>query len=140
MAPSLEQLKLVVQRADGSKVLTLPQIGALCNQAGIQAGIVAHVVQLGKFEAEAEVDKFLFLLLAMSCDSFKSVTEGIFELFGHELEASRFISLVGYLAPEMDPEITAQFLADLSSALTDTESVTHASVTQLGVLRAKLSS
>lgn len=140
VAPSREQLKLVVQRAEGAKALTLPQIEALCNQAGIQAGIVARVVQAGKFEAEAEVDKFLFLLLAMTCDSFKSVTEGIFELFGHELEASRFIGLVGYLAPDMDPDVTAQFLADLATALMDTASVTHASVAQLDVLRAKLSS
>ena len=137
-APYREQLKLVIQRAEGARILTLPRIKALCNQAGIRADNVERVVAAGKFEEEAVVDKFMFLLLAMTCDSFNTVTEGIFELFGHEVGASRFISLVGYLGPDMDPSITTEFLADLATALRDTAVVTHALMAQLEVLKDKL--
>ena len=139
VAPSREQLKLVVQRAGGAKSLPLPQVEALCHQAGLQPVVVARVVAAGKFEADVEVDKFMFLLLAMTCDSFKSVTQAIFELFGQELESTRFVSLIGYLAPDMDPEVTSQFLADLSTALNDIPTVTYEAVLKLDVLDTKLS-
>ena len=138
-APTREQLKFVIQRSEGAKILSLQQTQEVCEQAGIHAGIVARVAQAGKFDSEVEVDKFLFLLLAMTCDSFKSVTEGLFELFGQELDSARFISLIGYLAPDMDPDITSQFLADLSTALIDTPTVTYEHVLKLDVLETKMS-
>jgi hypothetical protein len=138
--PTREQLKLVCQRAEGAKALSLQHIEALCTQADIQPSIVARVAEAGKFETDmVEVDKFLFLLLAMTCDSFKTVTAGIFELFGDELEATRFIALIGYLAPDMDPDVTTQFLAELSTSLMDVPRVTHLSVLNLDVLKEKLS-
>jgi len=136
--PTREQLQLVIQRSAGAKTLSLQQIHAVCDQAGIQAGVVAQVAQAGRFESEVEVEKFMFLLLAMSCDSFKSVAEGLFELFGQELDSARFIGLIGYLAPDMDPDVTSQFLADLSTALIDTPTVTYDSILKLHVLETKL--
>ncbi len=138
-APSREQLKMVCQRAEGAKALSMQHLEALCTQADIQPGVVARVIQAGKFDGDmVEVDKFLFLLLAMTCDSFKTVTAGIFELFGGELESSRFVSLIGFLAPDMDPEVTTQFLADLSTALMDVPTVSLETVMKLEVLEAKL--
>jgi hypothetical protein len=42
-APEREQLMLVLERAAGESMLTVQQIGALCNQAGIAKSIVAKV-------------------------------------------------------------------------------------------------
>jgi hypothetical protein len=40
----------------------------------------------GHFDRSAvAVDKFLFLLLAMTCESFAAVLDGIFDLFGREM-------------------------------------------------------
>ncbi|KAG1665780.1 hypothetical protein FOA52_002875 [Chlamydomonas sp. UWO 241] len=138
--PTREQLAHVLSRAGGAISLPRQQVQALCNQAGISASAAGRVLEVGKFEkgGEVGVDKFLFLLLAMTADSFASVTAGIFELFGAELDSSRFIGLIGYLAPDMDPEVTTQFLADLSSLLMDVPTVTYSQVAVLPLLEAKI--
>lgn len=136
--PSRDQLKLLLQRADGAANLTVPEMEALCNQAAIAPSVVARVLEAGRFEGDVVVDKFCFLLLAMTCDSFATVTTGIFELFGESLETKRYIDLVSYLAPDMDPEVTTQFLADLGSALLDVPAVTYDDVSKLDVLADKL--
>eukprot|EP00798_Chlamydomonas_sp_ICE-L_P012365 gene12365-15546_t len=163
-APSREQLQQVYERAGGAASLSSSQVGALCQQSGInkeppaigslvrasgmvvwtegsnhaagvgalrqQSGIdkivVGKVMEVGEFEAEdVSIDKFLFLLLAMTCDSFSSVVSGIFTLFGFEIDAQRFVTLISHLAPDMDPEVTTQFMADLSSSLMDVPTVSY---------------
>ena len=136
--PGRDQLIAVYQRASGVESLTVHQMGSLCHQCGIDKGVVAKVMDAGHFRSVVDVDKFLFLLLAMTCESFAAVVAGIFSLFGNELLTQRFISLISHLAPDMDPEITTQFLSDLSSTLLDVESVTYTSVTELEVLQPKL--
>lgn len=138
--PSRAQLKLVLQRADGAPGLPIQHIEALCTQASIAASVVARVIEAGRFRRDipVDVDKFLFLLLAMTCDNFGSVIDGIFELFGAELPSNRFVDLVAHLAPDMDPEVTTQFLADLRTSLTDVESITLGAAVELDVLREKL--
>mmetsp|Transcript_31978 Transcript_31978/g.68954 ORF Transcript_31978/g.68954 Transcript_31978/m.68954 type:complete len:201 (-) Transcript_31978:316-918(-) len=140
--PTVDQLKLVLKRADGAETLSQDEMEALSNQAGIANSVFAKVIAAGNFEAAGavSVDKFLFLLLAMTCDSFAAVTAGIFELFGSELPSAKFVELIGYLAPDMDPEVTTQFLADLSSSLIDEQTVDYAKVASLDCLAAKLSS
>lgn len=140
--PTQNQLKLVLTRADGATVLSKAQLEALCSQAGISPAIFKKVIEAGRFEdgAEVSVHKFLFLLLAMTCDSFGAVTAGIFELFGSELVSNHFVQLIGHLAPDMDPEVTTQFLADLSSSLMDVEMVDYELVASLECLASKLKS
>lgn len=129
------------QRADGLKVCTVPQIEALCTQAGMAPSVVARVIEAGRFGSDGVLlDKFLFLLLAMTCDSFAAVTQGIFEIFGRELESARFVDLISYLAPDMDPDVTSQFLAELTSSVQKTPTVTYSTVITLDVLSEKLRS
>jgi hypothetical protein len=139
-APSRDQLKLVLKRADGASALTQQQVEGLCSQAAISAPVVARVLEAGRFSGGAGVivDKFLFLLLAMTCDSFAAVIEAIFEVFGSELDAKRFVDLISYLAPDMDPDVTTQFLADLNSTLMDVELITYRQAMALDVLSEKL--
>lgn len=137
-APSRDQLRAVYERASGEQMLTSQQVSALCQQSGIDKGVVSKVMDAGHFQDSVDVDKFLFLLLAMTCESFAAVVSGIFELFGRELETQRFITLISHLAPDMDPEITTQFLSDLSSSLLDVPSVTLQNVVALEVLTPKL--
>uniref|UniRef100_A0A7R9VYB6 RIIa domain-containing protein n=1 Tax=Chlamydomonas euryale TaxID=1486919 RepID=A0A7R9VYB6_9CHLO len=138
--PTQDQLKVVLSRADGAKALAQEQVEALCSQAGISSSICAKVLHVGRFgeRSGVDVERFLFLLLAMTCDSFAAVTTGIFELFGSELQSERFVQFISYLAPDMDPDVTTQFLADLKSALMDVEWVTYDKVASLGVLGDKL--
>ena len=139
-APTMEQLKLLYERASGEKSLSISQIEALCAQAGVGPGVVARVIQGGKFDAAEpiDVDRYLFLLLAMSCDNFASVTNGIFDLFGRELEAARVTKFIAFLAPDMDPDVTTQFLAELNSALIDVQMVTYEVVSRIDVITAKM--
>mmetsp|Transcript_16155 Transcript_16155/g.34985 ORF Transcript_16155/g.34985 Transcript_16155/m.34985 type:complete len:201 (-) Transcript_16155:333-935(-) len=129
--PQREQLRLLHERAAGESQLSTQQITALCTQAGIDKAVVGQVLDAGHFSDAVDVDKFLFLLLAMTCENFAAVIQGIFELFGQELPTQRFINLVSHLAPDMDPDITTQFLSDLASALLDVGSVTYDQVVTL---------
>eukprot|EP00798_Chlamydomonas_sp_ICE-L_P023601 gene23601-9130_t len=138
-APSREQLASVFERAGGAKSLSAAQLGGLCQQAGIDKGVVARVMDVGDLDpGDVNLDKFLFLLLAMTCESFSAVVSGIFALFGLEIEAQRFHTLISHLAPDMDPDVTTQFLADLSSSLLDVPTVTYDSVCKLEVMSPKL--
>lgn len=139
-APTIEQLKLLYERTGGEKSLSISQVEALCAQAGVGPGVVARVIQGGKFDTAQpiDVDRYLFLLLAMSCDNFASVTKGVFDLFGHELETARFTKFIAFLAPDMDPDVTTQFLAELNSALIDVPSVTYEVVSKVDVISTKL--
>jgi len=139
-APTMEQLHLLYERAGGEKSLSISQIEALCAQAGVGPGVVARVIQGGKFDAAQpiDVDRYLFLLLAMSCDNFASVAKGVFDLFGSELETARFTKFIAFLAPDMDPDVTTQFLAELNSALIDKSSVKYEEVIKIDVITAKM--
>ena len=139
-APTMEQLKLLYERAGGETALAISQVEALCSQAGVGPGVVSRVIQGGKFNAAEpiDLDRYLFLLLAMSCDNFGSVTKGIFDLFGEKLQAARFTKFIAFLAPDMDPDVTTQFLAELNSALVDISTVTYEVVAKIDVITAKL--
>uniref|UniRef100_A0A7S0RQE9 RIIa domain-containing protein n=1 Tax=Chlamydomonas leiostraca TaxID=1034604 RepID=A0A7S0RQE9_9CHLO len=136
-APSKDQLKLFCERA-GSGSLTAEQVQALAGQVGIAKSIVGKVLAVGKFDGLVDTDKFLFLLLVMSCESFAAVIQGVFFVFGQELASDRFQALISYLAPDMDPDITSQFLSDLSMQLQEVPSVTYESVVALPIIQTKL--
>lgn len=137
--PEKGQLVDVYKRADGATSLTGYQMEALCEQCGIHKSVVGRVMDVGGFEQEdVNVDKFLFLLLAMTCESFPAVVSSIFTVFGYEIDSQRFHTLIAYLSPDMDPDITTQFLADLSSSLLDVPSVSYDSVCKLEVMKPKL--
>ena len=68
---------------------------------GIARSIVGKVLLVGKFEGNINVDKFLFLLLVMSCESFGAVVHGVFRVLGDSMDAQRFQRLISYLAPDM---------------------------------------
>lgn len=109
-APSQQQLKQLHNRCGGARELSQEQIQALGAQLGISRSIVSKVLAVGRLDggSAVEVDRFLFLLLVMSCDSFATVLLQLFDLFGRTLEAERFHLLISYLAPDMDPDVTSQ--------------------------------
>ncbi|KAJ9522865.1 hypothetical protein QJQ45_023651 [Haematococcus lacustris] len=105
-APSKEQLQVFLKRAGDTAVVTPEQIHALAAQTGMARSIVAKVLSVGKFESAVNIDKFLFLLLVMSCESFGAVLEGLFFVFGSTLASDRFQLLISYLAPDMPLFVT----------------------------------
>ncbi|GFH19557.1 RIIa domain-containing protein, partial [Haematococcus lacustris] len=137
-APSKEQLQMFLKRAGDTAVVTPEQIHALAAQTGMARSIVAKVLSVGKFESAVNIDKFLFLLLVMSCESFGAVLEGLFFVFGSTLASDRFQLLISYLAPDMDPDITSQWLMDLSSQLAAVATVTYESAAALPIVQTKL--
>lgn len=82
--------------------------------------------------------QFLFLLLVMSCESFGAVLKGIFFVFGDALVPERFHALVSYLAPDMDPDVTSAFLAELGTQLAEVAEVTYDVAASLPVVQPKL--
>jgi hypothetical protein len=100
-APSQEQLRVFYQRSGGGAVVTPEQIHALAAQVGIAKAVVAKVLQVGRFESAVDADRFLFLLLVMSCESFAAVLQGIFNVFGDKIPSEKFRLLISYLAPDM---------------------------------------
>ncbi|KAJ9523096.1 hypothetical protein QJQ45_023914, partial [Haematococcus lacustris] len=138
-APSKEQLQVFLKRAGDTAVVTPEQIHALAAQTGMARSIVAKVLSVGKFESAVNIDKFLFLLLVMSCESFSAVLEGLFFVFGSTLASDRFQLLISYLAPDMDPDITSQWLMDLSSQLAAVATVTYESAAATHFVRSKCS-
>lgn len=145
VAPTRDQLKKFYDRCGGAPELTPEQVHALASQFGIGKSIVAKVLAVGRFD-EGEpvvVDRFLFLLLVMSCDSFSSVIRQLFDLFGRTLEPGRFLQLISYLAPDMDPDITSQFLMDLEQQLEEkaqagAQGVNYLDAIALPVIKQKL--
>jgi hypothetical protein len=110
-APSQEQLRVFYQRSGGGGAVVTPeQIQALAAQVGIAKAVVAKVLQVGRFESAVDADRFLFLLLVMSCESFGAVLQGIFNVFGEKIPSEKFKLLVSYLAPDM---VRACTLVDL---------------------------
>lgn len=113
---------------------------ALSAQFGIAKSIVGKVLAVGRMtDARGiNVDKFLFLLLVMSCDSFPTVLEQLFSLFGHSLDLARFHLFISFLAPDMDPDVTSQFLMDLEQQLGERGTINYGEAMQLPVFQAKL--
>lgn len=136
--PAKEQLRLLLERCSKNSQLTPEQMGALAGQVNIAKSIVAKVLQVGAFPDMVEVDKFIFLLLAMSCESFAGVLQGLFDVFGNSISSDRFQTLIAYLAPDMDPDITSQFLSDVSTALLEVEKVSYDNVAAIPCIAAKL--
>lgn len=118
--PTREQLRQVYERTGGAQSLTAAQLQALCKQAGIADAVVAKVMEVGTFGDDVvDKDRFLFLMLAMSCEDFNRVVLGIFDVFsdngmGH-LETEHFCTLVSYLGPDMDPDVGPAFIDALRS-------------------------
>mmetsp|Transcript_24587 Transcript_24587/g.67046 ORF Transcript_24587/g.67046 Transcript_24587/m.67046 type:complete len:199 (-) Transcript_24587:447-1043(-) len=139
-APNMDQLKQFHARAEGAQQLTPEQVYALANQLGIAKSIVGKVLAVGRMTDSPgiDVDKFLFLLLVMTCDSFPAVLSQLFSLFGQSLESSRFHLFISYLAPDMDPDITSQFLIDLEQQLGERGKVMYEEVVQLPVIQSKM--
>jgi hypothetical protein len=100
-APSLDQIKVLHHRAGEGATLTPEQVHALGAQLGIAKGVVAKVLSVGKFASAVSMDKFLFLLIVMSCENFGSVLRSIFAVFGDRLASDRFQTLISFLAPDM---------------------------------------
>jgi hypothetical protein len=68
------------------------------------------------------------------------VHAGIFNVFTDSgaLTPSKFCDLVGYLGPDMDPDVGPAFIDALRSDLGGYEEVTYAEVMDAGTLKAKL--
>ncbi|KAF5829989.1 hypothetical protein DUNSADRAFT_15197 [Dunaliella salina] len=139
-APKLDQLKQFYVRAEGAQQLTPEQVYAVANQLGIAKSIVGKVLAVGRMTDSPgiDVDKFLFLLLVMTCDNFRAVLSQLFSLFGQNIESSRFHLFISYLAPDMDPDITSQFLIDLEQQLGERGAITYEEAVQLPVIQSKL--
>jgi hypothetical protein len=139
-APSRDQLKQFYDRAEGAQELTREQVYALAAQFGIAKSIVGKVLAVGRMtdSPAIDVDKFLFLLLVMSCDSFPTVLSQLFSLFGQTLESARFHLFISYLAPDMDPDVTSQFLTDLQQQLGESSTINYAEAKQLPAIQAKM--
>jgi len=145
VAPTRDQLKKFYDRCGGVLELTPEQVHALASQFGIGKSIVAKVLIVGRFEegVPVNVDRFLFLLLVMSCDSFAAVVRHLFDVFGRTLEADRFLQLISNLAPDMDPDITSQFLMDLEQQLeglsqSGVQGINYLDAIALPVIKSKL--
>lgn len=82
--------------------------------------------------------QFVFLLLVMSCESFAAVIAGVFHVFGHTLAADRFQTLIAYLAPDMDPDVTSQYLSNLAMELQDVAELTYEQAVGLKMIQEKL--
>jgi hypothetical protein len=100
-APTKEQLRVFYQRSGGAAVVTPEQIHAVAAQVGIAKSVAGKVLQVGRFESAVDIDRFLFLLLVMSCESFAAVLQGIFFIFGDSVPSDKFQLLISYLAPDM---------------------------------------
>lgn len=137
-APSQDQISLFYQRVGEGATLTPEQVHAVASQLGIAKGVVAKVLGAGRFASAVNLDKFLFLLLVMSCENFGSVLQSVFKVFGHTLDANRFQGFIAHLAPDMDPDITSQFLSELNSTLLDVQLITYADAIQIPCIAAKL--
>ena len=139
-APSKDQLRQVYTRAGEDRDLTPEQAEALCNQAGIAKGVVAKVLEAGKFHAVVSLEKFLFLMLAMGCADFEEVLQGIFDVFGTSgaVNAQLFAQLIEYLQGDMDPDVTTQFVLELAEEVADLASITFREAKQLGTISRKL--
>ncbi len=62
----------------GSATLTQSQVSGLCHQAGIAGPVVAKVLEVGAFDPAAiDMHKFVFLMLAMSCEDFNRWGAGV---------------------------------------------------------------
>ncbi|KAG2491623.1 hypothetical protein HYH03_009994 [Edaphochlamys debaryana] len=141
-APAKEQLRQVYTRGgSGGATLTASQVSGLCQQAGIAEAVVAKVLEVGAFDAASvDLHKFVFLMLAMSCEDFNRVCMGIFDVFtdNGSLDTEQFVQLVSYLGPDMDPEVTPAFLATLEGELGDIPTVTYMEICEAPILKPKL--
>uniref|UniRef100_A0A7S0YEE2 RIIa domain-containing protein n=1 Tax=Polytomella parva TaxID=51329 RepID=A0A7S0YEE2_9CHLO len=142
-APRREQLRQVYTRTGGNYVLSPSQVSALCNQAGIAQAVVAKVFEvIGDFNLEViDVDKFLLLMLAMSCEDFNRLLIGLFEVFSDNgnLRTDHVHSLISYLAPDMDPDITPEFLMNFQSEMSKFSQLNYSELSNLPCIAKLLS-
>lgn len=117
--PSKEQLRLVIGRASGDPYLTSAQVLGLCQQAGIAEPVISKAMSVGSFNDQVEVDRFIFLMVSMACENFSALVSGMFDVWGiaGSLDTPKFLQLLAYLGPDMDPEITSEFLSNLELSL-----------------------
>lgn len=75
--PSPLAPQVYTRSGSGSATLTQPQVSGLCHQAGIAGPVVAKVLEVGAFDPAAiDMHKFVFLMLAMSCEDFNRWGQG----------------------------------------------------------------
>lgn len=125
----------------GGAALTESQVSGLCTQAGIADAVVAKVLEIGAFDAAAvDLDKFIFLMLAMSCEDFNRVCMGVFDVFSDNgsLPTEQFMQLISYLGPDMDPEVTPAFLSSLEQELAGPPTITYMEICEAPTIKPKL--
>ncbi|GFR50642.1 hypothetical protein Agub_g12890 [Astrephomene gubernaculifera] len=141
-APGKEQLRQVYGRGgSGGAVLTESQVNGLCQQAGIADPVVAKVLEVGNFDPAAiDLHKFVFLMLAMSCEDFNRVCMGVFDVFSDNgsLPTEQFLTLISYLGPDMDPDVTPAFLTALENDLAGPPTVTYMEICEAPTMKPKL--
>jgi hypothetical protein len=140
-APTKEQLRQVYTRGGTGATLTHAQVVGLCQQAGVADAVIAKVTEAGAFgTAAVDLDKFVFMLLAMSCEDFNRLCLGMFDVFSETgaIQTDRFVAFLGYLAPDMDPEVTPAFLQQVSEDLSGPPTVTYMDICEAPALRPKL--
>lgn len=140
-APTKEQLRQVYSRGGAGATLSQAQVVGLCQQAGVADAVIAKVTEAGAFNSAAvDLDKFVFMLLAMSCEDFNRLCLGMFDVFTETgaIQKDRFVAFLAYLAPDMDPEVTPAFLLQVAEDLAGPPTVTYMDVCEAPALRPKL--
>ncbi|KXZ46098.1 hypothetical protein GPECTOR_47g375 [Gonium pectorale] len=140
--PAKEQLRQVYTRGgSGGAMLTQSQVNGLCQQAGIADSVVAKVLEVGGFDSAAvDLQKFVFLMLAMSCEDFNRVCMGVFDVFtdNGSVPTDQFVQLIGYLGPDMDPDVTPAFLNGLQQDLAGPPTITYMEICEAPTMKPKL--
>ncbi len=94
----------VYEQLSASNSVPRSELYAATSAAGVDASTVDKVLAVVRVPAEhpVNVSDVLLLLLTLSCDSFKSVLTGIFEVFGGGISASiqapLFQHIIGFLS------------------------------------------
>lgn len=141
-APTKEQLRQMYARGgSGSAALNESQVSGLCKQAGVAEAVVAKVMEVGAFEpANIDLDKFVFLMLAMSCEDFNRVCMGVFDVFSDNgsLPTEHFLQLISFLGPDMDPDVNQSFLDALEEELGGLPTITYMEICEAPTIKPKL--
>ncbi|GIL66718.1 hypothetical protein Vafri_20205 [Volvox africanus] len=141
-APTKEQLRQVYTRGGaGSAPLNESQVSGLCKQAGVADAVVSKVMEVGAFDpAFVDLDKFIFLMLAMSCEDFNRVCMGVFDVFSDNgsLPTEHFMQLISFLGPDMDPDVTQAFLGALEQELGGLPTITYMEICEAPTIKPKL--
>ncbi|EFJ48972.1 hypothetical protein VOLCADRAFT_90335 [Volvox carteri f. nagariensis] len=141
-APTKEQLRQVYTRGGGgSTALNQSQVNGLCKQAGIADPVVSKVLEVGTFDPTfVDLDKFVFLMLAMSCEDFNRVCMGVFDVFSDNgsLPTEHFLQLISFLGPDMDTDVTQGFLSALEQELGGAPTITYMEICEAPTIKPKL--